>query len=138
MRLSEYTSGIDLTHFAPIPYADMDFRGNDYDALAYFMSRRGCEIRRGAEAPSRSRIDGGPCSPPSIGPSNRVLSSTKADLTESTYETIMENFHHQVRGMIDGKPMLLYETHQDIPRLKAAVMGGQQAMREAAWLDHLR
>jgi len=136
MRLSEYDfSGIDLTHFAPIPYPDMDFRGNDYEALAYFMSRRGCEIA--CEAREDYRQDPGYDGRPlfvfgSIGPSNRVLSSTKADLTVSTFEAIMDNFHHQVRGMIDGgADVLLYETQQDILELKAAVMGGQKAMKEA-------
>lgn len=66
----------------------------------------------------------------SIGPSNRVLSSTKADLTVSTYEAIMDNFFHQVRGLIEGgADVLLYETQQDILELKAAIMGGQKAMK---------
>ena len=135
MRLSEYDfSAIDLTAFAPIPYPEMDFRGNDYEALAYFMSRRGCEI--GCEAREEYKRDPDYDGRPlfvfgSIGPSNRVLSSTKADLKVSTYEAIMDNFYHQVRGMVDGgADVLLYETQQDILELKAAVMGGQQAMNE--------
>jgi 5-methyltetrahydrofolate--homocysteine methyltransferase len=135
MRLCEYDfSGIDLNAFEAIPYPEMDFRGNDYEALAYYMSRRGAELA--CEARARYLKDPGYDGRPlfvfgSIGPSNRVLSSTKADLTVSTYEAIMDNFYHQVRGLVDGgADVLLYETQQDILELKAAVMGGQKAMKE--------
>lgn len=135
MRLSEYDfSAIDLSAFAEIPYPEMDFSGNDYEALAYYMSRRGCELACNARElyKQEADYDGRPLFVfGSIGPSNRVLSSTKADLTVSTYEAIMDNFYHQVRGMVDGgADVLLFETQQDILELKAAVMGGQKAMKE--------
>jgi 5-methyltetrahydrofolate--homocysteine methyltransferase len=44
----------------------------------------------------------------------------------------MDNFRHQVRGLVDGgADVLLFETQQDILELKAAVMGARRAMREA-------
>ncbi|MBI2426089.1 MAG: homocysteine S-methyltransferase family protein [Candidatus Hydrogenedentes bacterium] len=134
MRLSEYNfAGLDLADFAPIPYG-IDLRALDYNELAYYFSRRGAEIgcEARAEYQAEADYDGRPLYVlGSIGPSNRVLSSTKADLTVSTYEAIMDNFYHQVCGLLDGGvDVLLYETQQDILELKAAVMGGQKAMAE--------
>jgi 5-methyltetrahydrofolate--homocysteine methyltransferase len=136
MRLSEYDfAPIDLGAFAENPYPDMDMKTATYEELAYFFSRRGCELACDARDQHRKDpdFDGRPLFVfGSIGPSNRVLSSTKADLAVSTYEDIMNNFYHQVRGLVDGgADVLLYETQQDILELKAAVMGGQKAMAEA-------
>lgn len=134
MRLGEYDfSRLNLAAFAPIPYG-IDLRTQSYADLAYHLSRRGAEIacEGRAQYMHGPNYDGRPLFVlGSIGPSNRVLSSTKADLTVSTFEAIMDNFYHQVRGLIDGgADVLLYETQQDILELKAAVMGGQKAMRE--------
>lgn len=133
MRLSEYNfKGLDLSGFAQIPYG-IDLRALSYDDFAYYLSRRGAEIgcEARAEYMAGPNYDGRPLFVlGSIGPSNRVLSSTKADLTVSTFEAIMDNFYHQVRGLIEGgADVLLYETQQDILELKAAIMGGQKAMR---------
>ncbi|MCF6284442.1 MAG: homocysteine S-methyltransferase family protein, partial [Candidatus Hydrogenedentes bacterium] len=135
MRLSEYDfAPIDLSHFAKNPYPEMDMKTASYEELAYFFSKRGCELACDAREQYKQDpdYDGRPLFVfGSIGPSNRVLSSTKADLTVSTYEAIMDNFYHQVRGLVDGgADVLLYETQQDILELKAAVMGGQKAMAE--------
>ena len=134
MRLSEYDfSTLDTSTFAPNPYT-MDFTALSYEDLAYYFSKRGAEL--GCEAREEFKAtddyDGRPLYViGSIGPSNRVLSCTKADLTKSTYEAIMDNFYHQVRGLVDGgADVLLYETQQDILELKAAIMGGQKAMAE--------
>jgi len=134
MRLSEYDfAHLDLGLFQPLPYK-VDIRSLSYEDFAYYLSRRGAEIACEAREQFRSgpNYDGRPLFVVgSIGPSNRVLSSTKADLTVSTFEAIMDNFYHQVRGLIEGgADVLLYETQQDILELKAAVMGGQKAMRE--------
>ena len=134
MRLSEYNfSKLDTTHFAAMPYP-IDFATLSYEELAYFFSKRGAEL--GCEAREEYRASGDHDGRPlyvigSIGPSNRVLSCTKADLTQSTFEAIMDNFYHQVCGLVDGGvDVLLYETQQDILELKAAIMGGQKAMTE--------
>jgi 5-methyltetrahydrofolate--homocysteine methyltransferase len=132
MRLSEYDfSGIDASTFTGIPEG-MYLRTMSHAEIAYAMSRRGAELACEAIAEYKLEpdYDGRPLFVlGSIGPSNRVLSSTKADLTVSTYEAIMDNFDTQVRGLIDGgADVLLYETQQDILEVKAAVMGGQRAM----------
>ena len=134
MRLSEYNfAGLDLSHFAPLPQG-IDPRTLSYEELAYHLSRRGAEIACEAREEYRQSpgYDGRPLFVlGSIGPSNRVLSSTRADLTTSTFEAIGDNFFHQVAGLIDGgADVLLYETQQDILEVKAAVMGGQRAMAE--------
>jgi 5-methyltetrahydrofolate--homocysteine methyltransferase len=134
MRLSEYDfSRFNTAAFAPNPYG-LDLRALSYEEMAYYMSRAGAEIACRAREDYRGNpdYDGRPLFVVgSIGPSNRVLSSTKADLRQSTFDAIVDNFYHQVRGLIDGgADVLLYETQQDILELKAAVMGGQKAMAE--------
>ncbi len=133
-RLAEYDfSGLDLSRFAPVPQ-NLDLRRLGHDELSYHLSRRGAEIA--AEARNRYRGESGYDGRPlfvvgSIGPSNRVLSGTKADLKTSTFGEIMENFRRQALGLIDGgADVLLYETQQDVLELKAAVMGGRRAMAE--------
>ncbi len=133
-RLSEYDfTKIDLSGFAPIPY-DIDFANLSHEELAYYFARRGAEL--GCEAREEYKAEPGYDGRPlfvagSIGPSNRVLSSTKADLQVSTFEAIEDNFYHQVTGLVDGgADVLLYETQQDILELKAAIFGGIKAMKD--------
>ncbi|HRI87537.1 MAG TPA: homocysteine S-methyltransferase family protein, partial [Candidatus Hydrogenedentes bacterium] len=133
-RLGEYDfSRLDLAAFAANPYG-IDLRALNHHDMAYHMSRRAAEIA--CEAREEHRRDADYDGRPlfvlgSIGPSNRVLSSTDANLTLSTFDAVMDNFHVQVLGLIDGgADVLLYETQQDILELKAAVMGGQRAMQE--------
>ncbi len=66
-----------------------------------------------------------------VGPSNYVLSPTLAELKKGSYDQVVENFYHQVLGLIDGGAEgLCYDTAQDQLELKAAIHGGQKAMRE--------
>jgi 5-methyltetrahydrofolate--homocysteine methyltransferase len=67
----------------------------------------------------------------SIGPSNWVLSCTRADLRRGTFDQISDNFFHQARGLIDGgADVCLIETQQDILEVKAAVHGCRRAFEE--------
>jgi 5-methyltetrahydrofolate--homocysteine methyltransferase len=134
-RMSEYDfSRLDLSHFAPVPYG-IDLRKLGYDELARYMSRRAAEIACEARIlySKEPTYDGRPLFVlGSIGPSNRVLSSTDANLSLSKFDEMMDNFYHQVRGLLEGGvDVLLYETQQDILELKAAVFGGHKAMAEA-------
>lgn len=133
-RLGEYDfSRLDLSRFAPIPYG-LDLCALTHHDMAYNLSKRAAEIACEAREQYRREpnYDGRPLFVlGSIGPSNRVLSSTDANLRLSTFDEMMDNFHIQVLGLIDGgADVLLYETQQDILEVKAAVMGGQRAMRE--------
>ena len=134
MRLSEYDfSGLDLAAFEGVPEG-ADPRTLNHAEMAYLLSRRGAEVACAARAEYREEdgYDGRALFViGAIGPSNRVLSSTRADLAVSTYPEIMENFRRQALGLVDGgADVLLFETQQDVLELKAAVMGAQQAMRE--------
>jgi 5-methyltetrahydrofolate--homocysteine methyltransferase len=133
-RLSEYDfSTLDLSCFAPIPRG-VDLRSLSYEEFAYQLSRAAAEVagRAREERKQDPDYDGRPLFVVgSIGPSNRVLSSTKADLKVSTFDDISENFRGQVLGLIDGgADVILYETQQDVLELKAAVAGGLRAMEE--------
>ncbi|GMV99213.1 MAG: methionine synthase [Candidatus Hydrogenedentota bacterium] len=134
-RLGEYDlSKLDLSRFAPVPYG-IDLRSIDHHEFAYYVSRRAAEIACEARALYRTEpeYDGRPLYVVgSIGPSNRVLSSTDANLQLSTFDAMMANFHVQVKGLAEGgADVLLYETQQDVLELKAAVMGGRKALAEA-------
>ncbi len=133
-RLAEYDfAGLNLDRFAPNPYG-MDLRRLSHEDFAYYLSRRGAELA--CTARDRYRAESGYDGRPlfvigSMGPSNRVLSGTRAALRQSTFDAVADNFRRQVLGLIDGgSDVLLYETQQDILELKAAVFGGRQAMRE--------
>ena len=133
-RLSEYDfSDLDLTNFAGLPEG-LDIQSASYEDIAYEMNKVSAELACKArdEYAASKEYDGRPLFViGSIGPSNRVLSKTQADLKESTFDDVMDNFYHQVLGLVDGgADVLLYETQQDILEVKAAVMGGQRAMKE--------
>ncbi|MFA6244960.1 MAG: homocysteine S-methyltransferase family protein, partial [Candidatus Hydrogenedentales bacterium] len=133
-RLCEYDfSRLDLGRFPKNAFG-ADLRQLSYEEFAYYTSRRAAEVaceardihRREKDYDNRPLFVLG-----SIGPSNRVLSSTDANLKLSTFDDIADNFYHQVRGLVDGGvDVLLYETQQDILELKAAVFGGLKAMAE--------
>ena len=134
LRLSEYDfSRLDLAEFGDVPEV-LNIREAPYEDIAYWMNRRSSEIA--ARARTRyyddPEYDGRPLFVVgSIGPSNRVLSKTEADLRPSTFDEIVDNFYHQVRGLIDGgADVLLFETQQDILETKAAVFGGRKALEE--------
>ena len=134
MRLSEYDfSRLELGSFAPNPYG-IDLRELSHEDFAYYLSKRGTEIACEERDVYRNstNYDGRPLFViGSIGPSNRVLSNTRASLQVSTFDAIMENFRIQVSGLIDGgADVLLFETQQDVLELKAAVFGAKKAMAE--------
>lgn len=126
MRLSEYdfrTIELDSSD---------DIRQLSHAETAYLLSKRGAEVAGQAREMYRKEpdYDGRPLYViGSIGPSNRVVSSTDANLAHATYDEVAENFYHQVLGLVDGgADVLLYETQQDILEVKAAVAGGLRAM----------
>ncbi|MEA3365320.1 MAG: homocysteine S-methyltransferase family protein, partial [Candidatus Hydrogenedentes bacterium] len=133
-RLGEYDfRNLDLTHFAPLPF-EADIRSFSYDELAYRLNLRAaqiaCEARE--DYAKDATYDGRPLYViGSIGPSNRVVSNTEANLKRATFDEIAANFQVQVLGLIDGgADVVLFETQQDILETKAAVMGAQSAMEK--------
>ncbi len=134
LRMQDFDfTKIDTTPFQQLP-AEIDLRTLSYEEIAYHVSKAGAKIGKKArlEYEASTEYDGRPLFViGSIGPSNWVLSSTTANLNKTTWERMEANFYHQVLGLIDGgADVLLYETQQDILEVKAAIAGGQRAMRE--------
>ncbi|MGK0289116.1 MAG: 5-methyltetrahydrofolate--homocysteine methyltransferase [bacterium] len=132
LRLQEFDfSKLDLSDF---PKEQSDIATLPLNEFCYRMNKQAAEVANQAkeEYQKSSSYDGRELFVfGSIGPSNWVLSSTKADLNKGTYEQIEDNFYQQVLGLIDGKAdVLLFETQQDILELKVAVLGAKRAMKE--------
>lgn len=87
------------------------------EEIAYWLARCGAEAA--CRARDRYRQEAACNGRPlfvlgSLGPSNRVLSSTRAELKTSTFDAVAANFAHEVRGLLDGgADALLFETQQD-------------------------
>ena len=133
-RLSEYDfSGLDLRCWPPDPEG-IDPRTLSHGALARLISRRAAQLARTAVERYRAggKWDGRPLFiMGSIGPSNRVVSSTRADLRRATFDEIAENFREQCLGLLEGgADVLLFETQQDVLELKAAIFGAKQTMAD--------
>ena len=133
-RLSEYDfTKLDLTRFQNVP-DELDIAHATGPELAYALNRESARIAGLARDRHRAEpdYDGRPLYViGSIGPSNRVVSKTEADLKVSTFDEVAENFYHQALGLIDGgADVLLFETQQDILETKAGVFGAQRALAE--------
>jgi 5-methyltetrahydrofolate--homocysteine methyltransferase len=131
LRLEEYDfSRLDTSSFPEDPDG-LDLTRLSHQEMAYHTSRQAARL--GQEALSRYRkepeYDGRPLFVlGSIGPSNHVLSCTRADLKKGTFPQIVDNFYHQVWGLVDGgADVCLIETSQDILEVKAAVFGCHKA-----------
>lgn len=134
LRLKEYGfTNLQIKNFSGWPEGE-DIRGCSYETLAYLLNKSAAQIARLAVSEHRQdkNFDGRPLFViGSIGPSNNVLSPTKANLKKTTYDHIIDNFYHQTLGLIDGfADLCLLETQQDQLELKAAIHGVQKAMAE--------
>lgn len=134
LRLKEYNfSRLDVSHFHP-DSQNLNLTRLSHREMAYLINQRAALIARRAvtEYQSRNHLDKRPLFVlGSIGPSNHVLSSTRANLNRASYEIISENFYHQALGLIDGEvDVLLFETQQDQLELKAGIHGVQAAMKD--------
>src|SRR5512141_416425 len=67
----------------------------------------------------------------SIGPSGKLPSANDPDLSNVTYDDLLDVFREQAVGLIrGGVDLLLIETSQDILEVKAAIIGCHNAMDE--------
>ncbi|OGG94963.1 MAG: hypothetical protein A2527_06380 [Candidatus Lambdaproteobacteria bacterium RIFOXYD2_FULL_50_16] len=131
-RLEEFDfSRLDLTSF---PKAAQDLNRLSIEELTLRLNREAAQLARAALETYKldPDYDGRPLLVlGSIGPSNKVLSPTHADLKRGSFAGIIENFRLQVTGLIEGgADVILFETQQDMLELKAAVMGAQKAFLE--------
>jgi len=67
----------------------------------------------------------------SIGPSGKLPSTDDPDLSDVTFDDLVETFREQAVGLIQGGvDLLLIETSQDILEVKAAIHGVMAAFKE--------
>ncbi len=79
------------------------------------IARRACEA---FATPAQPRFVAG-----SIGPGTKLIS-----LRQVTYDDLLDSYHEQVRGLLDGGvDVLLIETCQDILQTKTAIQAARQA-----------
>ena len=72
----------------------------------------------------------------SVGPSGKLPSADDPDLSDVSFDELVDIFKEQALGLIDGGvDLLLIETSQDILEVKAAIHGFLQAFEESGvWL----
>ncbi len=130
------------------------FRSNRITLGEYGLGERVIEINRAAAALARKLADeystpthpspyqgegqdGGPrFVAGSIGPSGKLPSADDPDLSNVTFDDLVEVFREQAVGLIEGGvDLLLIETSQDILEVKAAIHGILRAFSETGqWL----
>jgi 5-methyltetrahydrofolate--homocysteine methyltransferase len=114
------------------------FRANRITLAEYGLEERTLEINRAAAAlarrvadeystPSHPRFVAG-----SMGPSGKLPSADDPDLSDVTFDELIDVFREQAQGLIEGGvDLLLIETAQDILEVKAALHGIQRAFDES-------
>jgi 5-methyltetrahydrofolate--homocysteine methyltransferase len=119
------------------------FRANRLTLRDYGLAERTLEINRAAAALARRLADEistpeatGSRSRPhfvagSIGPSGKLPSADDPELSNITFDELVDIFREQTVGLIQGGvDLLLVETSQDILEVKAAVTGITRAFEE--------
>ena len=134
LRLTEFDfPKIDTSDMQGLP-SELDLKQKDLPAITRHLNIKACEIAQRAidRYKASSEYDGRPLFiAGSIGPSNNVISSTRADLQKTTFDKVVENNFLQVMGLVEGgADILLFETQQDILELKASIIGAKKAFVE--------
>jgi 5-methyltetrahydrofolate--homocysteine methyltransferase len=123
------------------------FRANRITLREYGLDDRVVEINRSAAALARRLADEYSPKPirgtsgtdqahprfvaGSIGPSGKLPSANDPDLSNVTFDQLVEVFREQAVGLLEGgADVLLIETSQDILEVKAAITGCQRAFEE--------
>jgi len=113
------------------------FRANRLTLGEYGLSDRVIDINHAAtilarrladefSTPEKPRFVAG-----SIGPSGKLPSADAPDLSDVTFDELVDVFREQAVGLIaGGVDVLLAETSQDILEVRAAIMGIQLAFEE--------
>ncbi len=113
------------------------FRANRLTLADYGLGQRVDEINRAAAQLARRLADeySSDRQPRfvagSMGPSGKLLSVDDPELSNTTFDELVDVFREQAVGLIQGGvDLLLIETSQDILEVKAAILGIQQAFAE--------
>ncbi|MDX1435617.1 MAG: methionine synthase, partial [Anaerolineales bacterium] len=113
------------------------FRANRITMAEYGVQDEVFEINRAAavlarkvadefSTPEKPRFVAG-----SMGPTGKLPSADDPDLSDVTYDDLVEVFREQATGLIEGGvDLLLIETSQDILEVKAAIQGVQLAFED--------
>jgi 5-methyltetrahydrofolate--homocysteine methyltransferase len=134
LRLKEFDwAQIDTSDMHTVPDG-LTLKDGHLETIAHHLNVEGCRLARKAVEYYKSlpEYDGRPLFVAgSIGPSNNVLSSTRANLQKTTFDVVVDNNRVQVEGLIDGgADVLLFETQQDILELKASIIGANRAFEK--------
>ena len=113
------------------------FRANRITLAEYGLQDKVTEINRAAAALARRLADeySTPDQPRfvagSIGPTGKLPSAEDPDLSDVTFDELVDVFREQAAGLIrGGVDLLLIETSQDILEVKAAIHGILKAFEE--------
>ena len=114
------------------------FRANRLTLGDYGLADQVLEINRAAAQLARKLADeySTPDQPRfvagSVGPTGKLPSANDPDLSDISFNELVEIFSEQALGLIDGGvDLLLIETSQDILEVKAAIQGFQQAFEQS-------
>ena len=114
------------------------FRSNRITMAEYKLGDRVIEINQTAASLARRLADeyASKTNQPrfvagSIGPSGKLPSTTDPELSNVSFDELVDTFREQASGLIrGGVDVLLIETSQDILEVKAAIIGCHKAMDE--------
>src|SRR5512146_1256882 len=114
------------------------FRANRITMKEYGLQDRVIEINQSAASLARRLADEYAASTGqarfvagSIGPSGKLPSANDPDLSNVTFDDLVDVFREQATGLIrGGVDLLLIETSQDILEVKAAITGVHKAFAE--------
>ena len=113
------------------------FRSNRITLGEYGLAERVLEINRAAASLARRLADEYSTAQQrrfvagSIGPSGKLPSADDPDLSNISFDELVDVFRQQAGGLIEGGvDVLLIETSQDILEVKAAILGIREAFRE--------
>ena len=113
------------------------FRSNRITLGEYGLADQVVEINRAAAVLARkladefSSVDQPRFVAGSIGPSGKLPSADDPDLSDVTFDDLVDVFREQALGLIEGGvDLLLIETSQDILEVKAAIHGILKAFEE--------
>ena len=113
------------------------FRSNRITLKEYGLADRVIEINQAAARLARTCADdfskdGQPrFVAGSMGPTGKLPSMNDPELSNVTFDELMEVFSEQARGLIEGGvDLILIETSQDILEVKAAILGIQDAFKK--------
>jgi 5-methyltetrahydrofolate--homocysteine methyltransferase len=131
LRLEEFDfSRIDTSDFHGLP-AGFDLKTASREEIARQLNLTGVRLAQEAIAKFKQmpEYDGLPLFvSASIGPSNRVISPTAANLQKTDFASIKANFRVQCDALVEaGCDVFLFETQQDILELKASIAAAHEA-----------